>query len=67
MSEMSRVHMFPVAGRHYISIFTSKECGVYSKISVVFRMLLKVTIAGPSSNSSTGMENNNENCMDFLL
>ena len=53
--------MLPAAGRHYISIFTiRKECGVYSKFSVVFREFLKVTIAGPSSNSSIGMENNNQ-------
>ena len=49
--------MLPAAGRHYSSIFTSrKKCGVYSK----FREFLKVTIAGPSSNSSNGRENNNE-------
>ena len=53
--------MLLAAGRHYSSIFTSqKKCGVYSKLSVVFREFLKVTIAGPSSNSSIGMENNNE-------
>ena len=53
--------MLPAAGIHYISLFTSrKETGFYSKFFVVFHAFLKVSIAGPSSKSSIGMENNNE-------
>ena len=53
--------MLPAAGSHYISLFTSrKETGFYSKFFVVFREFFNVPIAGPSSNSSIGMENNNK-------
>ena len=53
--------MVPVFRQPLHSMFTSrKQSGFEWKLFVVYCEFLKVTIAGPSSNSSIGMENNNE-------
>ena len=53
------VHVLPAAGSHCISLFTSWEKVEFTRsLSLFFCEFVKVTIAGPSSNSSIGMENN---------
>ena len=53
--------MLPVCWQPLHSMFTSrKQSGFEWKLFVVYRKFLKVTTAGPRSNSSIGMENNKE-------